>query len=51
MYIEKVKPVGNKGKVITRQGVLWRINKGLSLPLVSEVRKVGKQYVVTVKEK
>ena len=33
---------------LTRQGVLWRINHGISLPEVLKVEKVGKAYVITL---
>lgn len=33
---------------ITRQGVLWRINKGLYLPGVKSFEKVGRAYVVVM---
>ncbi len=48
-YIKHVQPVGNKGKVITRQGILWRINNALPLPNVVKVDKIGKQFVLTVR--
>lgn len=48
-YIEQVKPINKKdGKVLTRQGVLWRINEKLSLPDVKSFKKIGKQYVITI---
>jgi hypothetical protein len=33
---------------ITRQGVLWRINKGLALDYVTDIERIGRQYVLTV---
>ena len=33
---------------ITRQGILWRINKGIALSNVSKVERIGKSYVLTV---
>ncbi len=33
---------------ITRQGGLWRINKGLPLFYVSKVEKIGRSYILTV---
>ena len=33
---------------ISRQGVLWRINKGLPLPYVSSYKMIGRGWVLTV---
>ncbi len=33
---------------ITRQGVLWRINNGLALDYVTNIERIGRQYVLTV---
>ena len=33
---------------ISRQGVLWRINKGLSLPYVISYKMIGRGWVLTV---
>lgn len=48
-YLQKIKPVNKKdGEILTRQGVLWRINNRLPLPNVKECKKIGKQYVITI---
>lgn len=47
-YIYKYKPLNKRGKPLTRQGVLWRINKNLGLQYVGKIDMIGKQYVLTI---
>lgn len=49
-YLFKYSPINSKtGKPYSRQGILWKINKGLSLPdNVKEFKLIGKSYVLTV---
>lgn len=35
---------------ISRQGILWRINHDLPLLYVDKVERIGRSYVLTVKE-
>lgn len=49
-YRQQVKPVNSKGKVLTRQGILWRINNNIVLPYVNKIDKIGKQFVLTINQ-
>lgn len=33
---------------LSRQGVLWRINKGISLDHVIKIERIGHSYILTV---
>lgn len=35
---------------ISRQAILYRIKNDIALPYVSEIKKVGKAYVLTIDE-
>ena len=39
------------GEGVSRQAILYRINKNLPLPNVSKVEKVGRQFILHVKIK
>lgn len=35
---------------ISRQAILYRVNKGLELPFVRKIERVGNQLILTVEE-
>lgn len=48
-YLNVVRPINPKtGNVYTRQGILWILSKGRSLPNVIKSEKVGHSYVLAI---
>lgn len=45
-YIKKYKPTNSKGRILSRQGVLWRINNNLHLPNIQSIKMIGKSYIL-----
>lgn len=45
-YIKKYKPTNSKGRILSRQGVLWRINNNLHLPNIQSIKVIGKSYIL-----
>ena len=49
--IEKSRGVGYSDPTVTRQAIAYRIKHNIPLPLATEIKKIGKAYIITVDEK